>query len=1215
MSLNPLNELKRCLDDETTTLPKRLCLARNMVHSHHFPTAPKERIIAGWLEGLSKSNKLDSAELQKVLDWLSCDDLTAELKCKLIQFIIKFIENDKISLQMSQQIDDYLRITVTLLQCLKGTESTNLQLSQKIFNNFVKYYKDSKKKLEMITKFIEGENLETVFSYLDTENRNTVIEVCKNVLFHDNKKSFYINYLQTLVRKDSLDNLIAEKGDNIQSVLKIMTVFFDFPKHRTENDAKFLRDFIEVFVSSYKNEGQMIFAFYIMIANVLNMKQDYITPSITLTPIENTEKDTRDIFLSMLEIVLSNEVDITVRLTDTFGAKVSKVEIKKSFLSFLQAVMMGQLKLEGKLDKTTLQIIKTALKLDPILVEQNLELILPPIMIAKKSSTVMESYKEMLNCLMEILFKLSRGNLFITEILPSLKLNLMAIDNKQIELNKKIKASDDDKSKSRLLAGNDVFPQECVELYGKLTTDLMFRQNKELLESLQKDFQMHCLSTVGDETISPSTTILAEVLSAILSSFLRHNKMADHTVPQNIAEEFWGMYTAFENGGLKKFGLAVLKFNDNTPLLMSFLQLCQNYAQLKLLNIKYSHYKLDVLCTSEVFDLSGLLPCLERQQWIDLGTKVTDSDALLVLDNLLLLKTMAMEVLVMKNPHEDSSQALQETKSYLIKRLASNPAILESNTYIPRVLFANLDKTQYKQLSKSLVKLYLNDEVTEIFKNVAITNNRLLLNAIVLEVSKNVVKCFQNCDDLAKALSKEFNMISFAKGHDIKAYFNGITIEENSDEKIKKCIELMKTLQISYLEENYQLTAVFVLLATKKCCQSKKIKRTIDGLLQNIFELSIHPPDLYQVFPVDFIFCFKDTSMIDLLTLRIKTSNQLLVIKNLIESAVKRVRIESDLVKKIVELLLPKKSSKTASTIEAFSDPKFQISCIILPLLVKQRKAITTSAFRSILADLQEKLHKPLLDTFKNVDFSKTGNISLVTGDKNNSVTGHTEDSIVESDSSMTVMVTLNAMAAYSLTLSKYCESTDKEDVKNLDCLWSGLEFFVDNAPHHIESAIQLLNVTLRHIKKLESHNIFNDKDKLFTQIWFSINSRLLKDFENGGSVRKFGYLEELGVILNIFELQHMVHLILGFNTSHIRCDISWPAFFALYEGSVGILNSLLVCREEILEDRMVRQHLENSVALLIQASDSTYAMAFLKRALAGSVGQMTMSNLYIMYK
>lgn len=47
----------------------------------------------------------------------------------------------------------------------------------------------------------------------------------------------------------------------------------------------------------------------------------------------------------------------------------------------------------------------------------------------------------------------------------------------------------------------------------------------------------------------------------------------------------------------------------------------------------------------------------------------------------------------------------------------------------------------------------------------------------------------------------------------------------------------------------------------------------------------------------------------------------------------------------------------------------------------------------------------------------------------------------------------------------------------------------------------------------------------------------------------------------------------------------------------------------------MVRQHLENSISLLIQASDSTYAMAFLRRALAGSVGQMTLTNMYTMYK
>lgn len=401
---------------------------------------------------------------------------------------------------------------------------------------------------------------------------------------------------------------------------------------------------------------------------------------------------------------------------------------------------------------------------------------------------------------------------------------------------------------------------------------------------------------------------------------------------------------------------------------------------------------------------------------------------------------MAMEVLAFRNSDEDSSQALHETKTHLIKRLGSNPAILESNTYIPRVLFANLDKNQYRQLAKSLVKLYLNDEITEVFGSVAIRNNRSLLNALVLEVAKNIAKCLQNCDDFTKALSKEFDIAAFAKEIDIKTYFNGITIVENNDDKIKKCIDLMKTLQISYLEENYQLTAVFVLLALKKCCQSKKIRRNIDCLLQNIFELSTHPPDLYQVFPVDFIFCFKDTMMIDLLTLKIKTSNQLLVIKNLIESAVKRVRIESDLVKSIVELLL-KKSSKHDDTIEAFSDPRFQISCIILPLLVKQRKVITAGAYRSILAELQERLHKPLLDTFKTVDFSTNASNTSVVSNKNSAV-GNVEDSVIEADS----MATLNAMAAYSLTLSKYCESTGGEAIKNLDCLWSGLEFFVDNA-------------------------------------------------------------------------------------------------------------------------------------------------------------------------
>lgn len=48
---------------------------------------------------------------------------------------------------------------------------------------------------------------------------------------------------------------------------------------------------------------------------------------------------------------------------------------------------------------------------------------------------------------------------------------------------------------------------------------------------------------------------------------------------------------------------------------------------------------------------------------------------------------------------------------------------------------------------------------------------------------------------------------------------------------------------------------------------------------------------------------------------------------------------------------------------------------------------------------------------------------------------------------------------------------------------------------------------------------------------------------------------------------------------------------------------------------KIVRQHLENCTALLIQSSDSSYTAAFLRRALAGSPGHMTLSNMYTMYK
>ncbi|XP_063898418.1 uncharacterized protein LOC110381489 [Helicoverpa armigera] len=1457
MSLNPLNELKRRLDDDKTPLPKRLCLAKNVVQSHHFPTAPKERIVAEWLHTLAEKNKLTSEELKNVLDWLSSvDDLTSELKSKLIQivsqyiqrnplqitdiqYISSFLENPKITSQLSLQIDNYLTIAITLLQFLRN-DNTNSQLSQKILNNFIKYYRESKKKLEFIMKLLSGENLETVFSFLDTECRKDAIDVCQNILFPINKRTYFISFLQTLIRKDNLEELIAEKGDNIQSVIKIMNTFFEFPKNRSDSDLKFLHNFIDVFVSSFQKENQIVFAFYIMVANVLNMEQSFIVPAMNLPSILEGDdaKTKRTLFLNMLEVLHKNEVDINVRLTDTFGEKISKVEIKKNFTSFLQAVMMGQLKLEGKLDKTTLQIIKMALKLDPVLIEQKIDLILPPIMTAKKTSaSIIESYTETMNCLLEILFKLSRGTLFITQILPSVKTLLEASNTEQFELKQKVKEAkasgvDCEKLENKIINGADLFPGASVALFGKLTSELMFRQNKELLESLQKDIEVHCLMMLEEGFVSPSIIVLTEVLSAILSSFLQHNKMADHTVPLNIAEDFWNMYSKFETECLGKLGVCVLKLSYNPPLIVSFLKLCQSFAQLKLLNIKYSNTKLEISPendTSAVFDLSFLLPCLNSKQWVALAEKIEDDEAVVILDNLLLAKTMALQLLSIRNKQEDLNLTITLTKTHLIKQITSNPSLLQ-NTHFCKILFTNLDKSHIKQLAKCLIKLCLADADTEILKIDAIANNRDLLNMLVLETAKNVAKCFENSDSLSKMLGKaDFNMAAFAREVDMINYFNEISINSESQDIIKNSVNIYKQLPIHYLEENYQLVAIFVLLAIKKNSSAKKLKRNIDYVLQSIYELSLQRPDLYQIFPSDAIFNFKDNSLLELLTLKIKTPNSLIIIKSLLELAVKKVRIDSDQVKNIVEKLL-KKNKKTIVDMESFNDPVFQVTCLILPSIVKQKKAITASAFRSILADLQEKLHKSLLDSFKNIDFSNSS--------FSQNATGNIEDSVVESEGNV---ATLNAMVAYSLTLSRYCDASDGEDVKNLECLLTALEFFVVNAiktienpeskPQHIDSSIQLLNVVLRRIKKLETHSIFEQKDKLFLQIWRCIKTRLILEQENKrissscleemgitlrfvcelssvdcyvtnfvgdlnslvvlkkpsliqkdntaeiSSRKVFKYLwsqclkasivgpkcvamsklmyracknlrnwmrqhyefEDSVVRINeeiptedvvvkvikvdddiceivkllldslseivlaakkisldysfvdiIFEVQHIVHFVIS-SKFNVRCDVSWDAFFMLFEGCVAVLNNLLLAREEVLEDRwpcymqcyralvsslceratthvqverhieeklaeiahsiekltqsiskrkkhvsriaaytvadlctslernaptkMVRQHLENSVALLIQACDSTYAMSFLKRGLVGYVGQMTMTNLYTMYK
>ncbi|XP_061725281.1 uncharacterized protein LOC133531165 [Cydia pomonella] len=1461
MALNPLNELKRRLEDKTIVLPKRLCLARNVIHSPHFPAGPKERVVAEWLDGITKQNGLSGGELRNILGWISIgDDLSGDLKTTLIQIvsdyvknstltledihsILNFLENEKLAKQVTENIDENLFVSIALLRLLRNTVIKDVNkvniLTTRILTHLTKHYKESKKKLEFIIKLLDGENLETIFSLLDTENRNLVIELCQNILFPMNKKTFFISFLQTLVRKDNIDELIAEKGDNIQSVLKIMNTFFEFPKGRTSKDFNFLCNFVDVFVSCFKGEHQLIFALYIITTSSLNMTQKYLNPNMILSSIvfeENDDKIKRNIFLKFLDILLKNEVDISVRLTDTFGEKISKVEIKKNFTGFLQSIMMGLLKLEGKPDKTTMNIINVALQLDPILIEQKLDTILPPIMAAKKNnSSTMETYTSMVKCLLHTLFKLSRGTLFITQILPNVKLILEACNPEQFELIQKSKEDDSEKIKSKIITSNDIIPQECVEMYGRWTSELMFRQNSELLVTLHKDFQVHCLMMLEEGYVSPSIITLAEVLAAILCSFFENSKMADHTVPRHIAEEFWNTFGNFENECLKKLGECVLKLNYNPNLANAFLKLCVSFSRLKLINLKYGNIKVDMQAgnTSAVIDFSPILPCLKTKQWVTLAGKVQEEDSRLQLDHLVANKILAVELLK-TNPNIKTESEIED-KSHLIKQLTSSDC-LKDDSYFNKIVMTNIERGHAKQLAKYLVKLYLSNIEIDIFKRSSVINNRPLLNALVLETLKNISKCLENADELTKALSKsEFDLTLFLKDIDVKEYFNKLSVTEESE--VAGYLEILKQLQIYYLEEKYQLAAIFLMLAVKKSV-SKKLKRNIDHILQSIYELTPKNPDLYKIFPVNFLFSFttldsredsqQDITLIELMTLKIKTSNNLLLIKSTLETGVKKVKTDSEIVKSIVKILLKKQKSKNNST-EYFCDPVFQISCIILPIIAKEKRAITTSAYRSILADLQEKIHKTMLDAFKKIDFSETRSFSQDTG--------NIEDSVVSDN----IMAALNAMEAYSLTLSKYCETNDAAESKNLDFLWSGLNFFIENAIQaiqnpdskapHIESSIHLLNVSLRYMKKLETHDIFKDKDGLFLKIWRSIKNRLLMAYDKTQKKRisdsclehistslkfvlelssiecftkqfvgdlgslatlkdlqslkdettantvltshkvskylttqclkanitgpkcaalskqtyntcktlrswlkdnyEYGLevkgerivVEEKEVIVgdvvcdvlrsglevlseivlgarriildykfldSIFELLHQIHGILCCN-KRVRCTVAWPAFFTLYDGSTAVLNSLLVSREEILEDRwpcymqcyralvfslcersssqvkldkatedrlaeaahsiekltqsickrkthisrlatytvadisswlertapckMVRQHLENSVVLFIQASDSTHAMAFLRRALAGSPGQMTMTNLYTMYK
>ncbi|CAK1549392.1 unnamed protein product [Leptosia nina] len=1413
---HPLNELKRRLEDESLPLSKRFCLAKNVIHSHHFPTTPKERIIGEWLGELTSINKISNYNLKEILKWINnVDDFTVELKYKLIgvvsqylhnnilkhediQDIAAFIENSKISAQLSIQIEDFLSISMTLLHNLSN-EANSVQLVNKLLDNITKQYRDCKKKIDFLNKLIEEDNLETVFLFLNTDSRASVINLCSSILFPINKRPFYARYLNNMIRKDELDSLQVEKNDNMNSVIKVINAFLN-PKR----DQQFLSDFIKVFVCCFKSDSQLIFALYIIAVNFIDLSQDYIKTVTKLTPIAfegNSTKIKRNIFLNMLDILLENEADISVHLRDTLNEK-SK-ETKKTFILFLQDLLTGTVKVEGKLDKTSFHIIKSALKLDPSLVEPIMKEILPSIMISRKSTSTLEIYIEMLNILLHTLFKLSKGINLIHILIPALKSSLESADLNKVDV-------------------KNIFPDTCLELYGMLTSELMFRQNKELLVLLQNDLD-ECLTSLQEEHDNVSLVTLAELLANVISSFLSHNKMADHSVPLPISEDFWPAYQNFENT-LKKFGEILLNLDDRPTLIQAFLNLCLRFLQMKILNLKYSNIKLQCnenLHTEEVTDLSSVLPCLNAKQWREITSKISDENGVLILNNLILAKIIVMD-LSMTSQTDEITQTIYNTKDHLIKHLINAKAMISS--YYAGTLFSKADKKQLKLIAKNLLKMHESDP--DLLQNACVASNSELLSALLTEVLKNITKNLDNVGPLTKYVGKgEFEIEQFVKDIDLMQYFDTIAVNSENDDDIIKYLDVMRVLKIYYLNESSQLKAIFVLLLLKKCSSVKKIKRSIDFILQSIFEVSPKRPDVLKLLSVPFLFNFEN-GILKLLKMTARSTNHTLIIREILESATRKVRNDPSFIRAIVDLLLDNYKKIELGSMDHFCSDVFQIICIIVPLIAKEKKSISPALYKSNLADIYESLNAALLESFKSIDFG-----SILPSSANSM---NADESII-TDNSMSI---LNAMGTYALVLSKCCESNDEAGIKSL---WSGLEFFIHNAIHfiensetkalHVDTSIHLINVVLRHFKKLESHDLFKNKDEVLLKIWKTVEKRLFIIFDQNQKKKSISCLENIGVTIKflsqlasmeifvnnfvadlnslsilkapsvllkteetisaqvtkhnvlkclcqnilssyvpeakcsnfkkfvfrvitslrswiqqhycsgegikngdhgscvvkiedpictlikidleilaelileakkisldykfmdaVFELQQLIHYLLGRNTVHARCETTWQSFFILFEGSVAILNSLILAREELLEDRWpclmqcyktlvlclcersvyhnedveiaieyklaeiahsiekltqsiskkknhvsriaayavadfcfwlekspppkaIRQHIENSIVLLIQASDSNHAMAFLRRCLAGSIGQTTLTNMYTMYK
>lgn len=424
-------------------------------------------------------------------------------------------------------------------------------------------------------------------------------------------------------------------------------------------------------------------------------------------------------------------------------------------------------------------------------------------------------------------------------------------------------------------------------------------------------------------------------------------------------------------------------------------------------------------------------------------------------------------------------ESMEEVKIYTIENLEEIwPSLILSN-FNCNVVFSNLTETEINMAAKKIIAIILNDDnksnddesLYSILKKESIANNKNLLSVILLECVRSLWSIFDGEKSLKKYKSI-FEASETKNIFNIKTFLNEITdvneymidishckfIKKSSNiEKIIQIIDLMNTLPIEYLKENFQLVAIFSLVAIKNSIKKNSsdelnvifedIDSKCDTILLKIFELSYKSPNVLEIFPPKFIF---QNDILELVNSDGNKNNfAFKVLKHVFERFIMKDCIKE--LKKIVKYLI--ETNQNENNDLKLKNNSFQISSALFITLVNFKKANLSSEIKTPLMKNLNKIKEFICEIFEATKwksvFKNDSSIAIETGDETPSVNlnkslvneAHLSklDSIIESDLKL---VLLNIVESFAIVIHGHCEAN--HDAKTLKSLGKALTLFTN---------------------------------------------------------------------------------------------------------------------------------------------------------------------------